>query len=529
MPELPEVEAARRAIAENCLGKRIKKSIVASDPKVIDGVSASDFEASLLRKTIVAAHRKGKNLWLQLDSPPFPSFQFGMAGAVYIKGVAVTKYKRSAVKDDEEWPSKYSKVFIELDDGMELSFTDKRRFAKVRLLKDPTSVPPISELGPDALLEPMTVDEFAASLSKKKIAIKALLLDQSYISGIGNWIADEVLYQAKVHPLQVAATLSKESCATLQKCIKEVVHYAVQVDAESRHFPRGWLFHFRWGKKPGKVNGKKIEFITAGGRTTAFVPELQKLSGSQAAKAVSKQGKQSNRRKGRQDEGDKDEQEIDEGDIAEKTTRKKEMKPKGPAKKKIPAKRKSKESDGGTDESEPDEDNIAGNTKPKKGVKAKGQVKKKLPTKRKSINVDEENGGGTDEEDEDAENTKPKKGPKAKGQVKKVPAKRKSKESDEEENSDGTDEEDNIAENTKPKKGTKAKGQVKKNLPAKRKSEESEGEENDDGMEDNDDEDDKVQKKRSKKVTDIHSKTGKTTKKKVQPSQTSKNVKTKSK
>ncbi|XP_024021887.1 formamidopyrimidine-DNA glycosylase isoform X1 [Morus notabilis] len=530
MPELPEVEAARRAIAENCLGKRIKKSIVASDPKVIDGVSASDFEASLLRKTIVAAHRKGKNLWLQLDSPPFPSFQFGMAGAVYIKGVAVTKYKRSAVKDDEEWPSKYSKVFIELDDGMELSFTDKRRFAKVRLLKDPTSVPPISELGPDALLEPMTVDEFAASLSKKKIAIKALLLDQSYISGIGNWIADEVLYQAKVHPLQVAATLSKESCATLQKCIKEVIEKAVEVGADSSQYPNNWIFHAR-EKKPGKafVDGKKIEFITAGGRTTAFVPELQKLSGSQAAKAVSKQGKQSNRRKGRQDEGDKDEQEIDEGDIAEKTTRKKEMKPKGPAKKKIPAKRKSKESDGGTDESEPDEDNIAGNTKPKKGVKAKGQVKKKLPTKRKSINVDEENGGGTDEEDEDAENTKPKKGPKAKGQVKKVPAKRKSKESDEEENSDGTDEEDNIAENTKPKKGTKAKGQVKKNLPAKRKSEESEGEENDDGMEDNDDEDDKVQKKRSKKVTDIHSKTGKTTKKKVQPSQTSKNVKTKSK
>lgn len=77
MPELPEVEAARRAIEDNCLGKKIVKSLIAEDSKVIKGVSPKDFEASLNGKTIVAAHRKGKNMWLQLDSPPFPSFQFG--------------------------------------------------------------------------------------------------------------------------------------------------------------------------------------------------------------------------------------------------------------------------------------------------------------------------------------------------------------------------------------------------------------------------------------------------------------------
>ncbi|KAJ6696364.1 FORMAMIDOPYRIMIDINE-DNA GLYCOSYLASE [Salix koriyanagi] len=159
------------------------------------------------------------------NSTPHPSlrFQFGMAGAVYIKGVAVTKYKRSAVNDSDEWPSKYSKFFVQLDDGLELSFTDKRRFAKVRLLEDPASKPPISELGPDALLELMTVDELHGSLSKKKIAIKALLLDQSFVSGIGNWIADEVLYQARIHPLQIASSLSRESTATIHKCIEEVI------------------------------------------------------------------------------------------------------------------------------------------------------------------------------------------------------------------------------------------------------------------------------------------------------------------
>ncbi|KAG6422248.1 hypothetical protein SASPL_118813 [Salvia splendens] len=292
MPELPEVEAARRALAENTIGKKIIKAIVADDSKVIDGVSPKDFEAALVGKTIVAVHRKGKNMWIQLDSPPIPSFQFGMAGAVYIKGVVVTKYKRSAVKDTDEWPSKYSKLFVELADGMEFSFTDKRRFAKVRLLDNPVSVPPISELGPDALMEPMTEDDLSNSLRKKNIGIKALLLDQSFISGIGNWMADEVLYQARIHPQQTASSLSKESCATLLKCINEVTEKALEVGADSSQFPDDWIFHSR-EKKPGKafVDGKKIDFIKAGGRTTAYVPELQKLSGNQAVKETGKRSK----------------------------------------------------------------------------------------------------------------------------------------------------------------------------------------------------------------------------------------------
>ncbi|KAF3450908.1 hypothetical protein FNV43_RR06997 [Rhamnella rubrinervis] len=390
MPELPEVEAARRAIEEHCVGKMIRKSVIADDSKVIDGVSPSDFEAALLGKTILAAHRKGKNLWLQLDSPPFPSFQFGMAGAIYIKGVAVTKYKRSAVKDTDEWPSKYSKVYIHLDDGLELSFTDKRRFARVRLLKDPASMPPISELGPDALMEPMTVDEFCESLSKKKTAIKALLLDQSYISGIGNWVADEVLYQANIHPLQLASSLSRESCASLHKCIKEVIEKAIEVGADSSQYPNNWIFHSR-EKKPGKafVDGKKIEFITAGGRTTAFVPDLQKLSGKQAAKAASKPRKQRSRKKGRQgdsDDDDADEPEIDEDKIAESVKPKKGMKLRGQGKK-VPAKRKSKESDDDDDSSEENDAEDEKKMTNSKHFKAEKTNKKNVQTGRSSKNL----------------------------------------------------------------------------------------------------------------------------------------------
>ncbi|TYH48721.1 hypothetical protein ES332_D10G086600v1 [Gossypium tomentosum] len=209
--------------------------------------------------------------------------KFGMAGALFIKGVAVTKYKRSAVKDNDEWPFKYSKFFVELDD-------------------DPTSVPTISELGPNGLFEPMTINEFTDSLSKKKIGIKALLLDQCYISGIGNWIADEVLYQARIHPLQICSSLSKENCATLHNCIKEVIEKAVEVGADSGQFISNWIFHFR-EKKLGKVfvDGKKIDFIN-------------KLNGKVATKAAGKPRKQASKKKGGDEAEDNDDDEDGVGD-----------------------------------------------------------------------------------------------------------------------------------------------------------------------------------------------------------------------
>nr|CAB3470969.1 unnamed protein product [Digitaria exilis] len=184
MPELPEVEAARRALQAHC------------------GAAG-----------------------LQLDAPPFPSFQFAIVlvlQLLLVRSCLILRKAGSVVNSEEEWPSKYSKFFAELDDGLEFSFTDKRRFARVRLFEDPETVPPISELGPDALFAPMSVESFLDSLGRKKIGIKALLLDQSFISGIGNWIADEVLYQSRIHPLQIASNLSRENCEALHRSIHEV-------------------------------------------------------------------------------------------------------------------------------------------------------------------------------------------------------------------------------------------------------------------------------------------------------------------
>ncbi|KAG6554417.1 hypothetical protein Mapa_004334 [Marchantia paleacea] len=276
MPELPEVEASRKFVEDHCLGQPIVRAKVADDSKVVCNVSAQTLEEALTGRTIVRAQRKGKHLWFELDQRPWPAFQFGMTGAILIKDVQGICYKRSAANDEEEWPSKYSKVLVELENGVQMAFTDKRRFARIRLLQDPPTESPISELGPDAYLEFPDEDTFIQAVQLRKGSIKGVLLDQSFLAGIGNWIADEVLYQARIHPELQASIMTSEDCRSLHGAIKEVVQISVTANADHEDFPKDWLFHLRWNKKPGSLDGNKIEFITVGGRTSAYVPALQK-------------------------------------------------------------------------------------------------------------------------------------------------------------------------------------------------------------------------------------------------------------
>ncbi|KAL2936356.1 Formamidopyrimidine-DNA glycosylase [Bienertia sinuspersici] len=122
---------------------------------------------------------------------------------------------------------------------------------------------------------------------------------------------------ARIHPSQNASSLSKGESAKLLKCIKEVILHAVEVDADSQQFPFDWLFHFRWGKKPGKVDGMKIDFITVaeGYVTSAYVPELQKLSG--ASKASPKARKQASKKNKVDDDDDDGNGNDDDEDVRE--------------------------------------------------------------------------------------------------------------------------------------------------------------------------------------------------------------------
>ena len=207
MPELPEVEHARALLEEHCCPRASKgkgkgkgkrkhiEKVVETDPpdeKIVSVGAFSSLAASLEGRVVERVRRKGKYLWLELDARPSVVCHLGMTGSFVVRGVKPASYKSFAV-DEEAWPPRFWKVLLEFSDGTEVAYVDARRFGKVHLKQDPESEKPISDLGPDAWLELPPLEDFRALLAKKAPAIKAVLLNQAVLSGIGNWVADEVL------------------------------------------------------------------------------------------------------------------------------------------------------------------------------------------------------------------------------------------------------------------------------------------------------------------------------------------------
>lgn len=118
------------------------------------------------------------------------------------------------------------------------------------------------------------------------------MLDQSFSAGVGNWVADEVLYQAKIHPAQYTNTLTEDELAALYDKLKFVCETAVKKEADESKFPEDWLMKYRWnkGKKTGQKlpNGVSLKFETVGGRTSAFAPSRQILRKSAVKKITVK-------------------------------------------------------------------------------------------------------------------------------------------------------------------------------------------------------------------------------------------------
>lgn len=119
------------------------------------------------------------------------------------------------------------------------------RFAKVRLLRDPPSEEPVKLLGPDAYSNMPSVAEFTTSLRRYRRPIKALLIDQGILSGIGNWVADEVLYQASIFPEVKGDMVTETQAELIHTAICDVLNTAVDAGANSESFPSSWLFHHR--------------------------------------------------------------------------------------------------------------------------------------------------------------------------------------------------------------------------------------------------------------------------------------------
>ncbi|KAK7193484.1 hypothetical protein DPSP01_000044 [Paraphaeosphaeria sporulosa] len=292
MPEIAEIARIVHFLKKYAAGRVINAVQTQEDTIVYGkvGTSASEFQRAMTGKKIVDAKQQGKYFWLEMDSPPHPLMHFGMSGWMKFSNDDTAHYRPTKV-EEPEWPPKYWKFALELEGepDCQIAFVDARRLARIRLIdakaEDMRKTSPLKENGPDPVIDPeiLTVEWLSNKLRSKKVPIKALLLDQANISGIGNWVGDEIMYQAKLHPEQYSNTFSDAQVAELHKAMMYVCNTAVDTLAESDKFPEDWLMKHRWGKgkKDGQKlpNGAKITFLKVGGRTSAVVPSVQKKTG----------------------------------------------------------------------------------------------------------------------------------------------------------------------------------------------------------------------------------------------------------
>lgn len=266
MPELPEVESVRRA-AERALSGRSFERIDAADGRgVLSRVTARELEKALIGRRVERVARRGKYFWLELSDGKAVLMHLGMTGWM------------SFPRAREPLPP-YTRVCFHMDDGSRAAFTDPRRFGKIRLFAgSPESEAPVRHLGTDPLDRSLDAKALAEKLSGRRRPIKGILLDQRIFAGVGNWIADEVLYQAAIRPDRAGADLSAAEVRRLCTTLHRILQRAVEVEAESDRFPKSWLFHHRWGKKSGArtARGEAIAHTTIAGRTTAWVPSRQR-------------------------------------------------------------------------------------------------------------------------------------------------------------------------------------------------------------------------------------------------------------
>lgn len=283
MPELPEVETVRRVMADVLVGRKIVSADVADDSIVLKKVPPTVVQEAIVGSTVEAVGRWGKYWWLELDRMPWLFGHLGMAGWVRDitpddKAKLTTRLREHGKKDwdGEDGLPRYLKLLLETDKGGRIAFTDGRRLGRLWLAN--SAQEGVIGLGPDVLNDPWKPKDLAAKLKGRTAPIKALLLDQKLFAGVGNWIADEVLFQARIAPAREAGTLSEKEIKKLLAELKDILELAVSVNANSDDYPDTWLFGKRWGGARGKseYRGHTIVRQPIGGRTTAWVPDLQK-------------------------------------------------------------------------------------------------------------------------------------------------------------------------------------------------------------------------------------------------------------
>ncbi len=258
MPELPDVERYRKT-AKKCKISDIDRIVVKGTRfvKSSENELNNKFKGKNFKKII----RHGKYLFLQADKSISLVLHFGMTGDLHF------------LKKDEEEP-KYSRCSINFKNNYVLHILSRRKLGSVELTKDAGSFIKENDLGPDALK--ISRKDFISLLKTKKSMIKTALTNQSDIAGIGNVYADEILYQAKIHPQKSTGQLSEKETDAVYNELHKVLKTAIEANADVSKLPETFLLPSRSKGRHCPGCKGKLESTKIAGRTTFYCPSCQK-------------------------------------------------------------------------------------------------------------------------------------------------------------------------------------------------------------------------------------------------------------
>jgi formamidopyrimidine-DNA glycosylase len=269
MPELPEVETIKNELAPWVVGQSFTQ-VAIFDSELVCGCSAEEVRRGLIGQKVESLERRGKYLIFRLSNGQSLIIHLRMTGVLLLNPKGTDHYARAV---------------FHLSNGHRLVFSDRRRLGLIWLVDDADAV--VGKLGPEPLDKSFTPHVLLQRLSRHHIPIKAALLDQCIVAGVGNMYADEALFAARIHPLKKADALSPAKVRTLHNCIHRVLQAAINskgasVDTYIR--PEGELgtAHSDFkvahrGGEPCPICGSPIERVLVQNRGTYFCPRCQPL------------------------------------------------------------------------------------------------------------------------------------------------------------------------------------------------------------------------------------------------------------
>jgi formamidopyrimidine-DNA glycosylase len=281
MPELPEVETVRQGLTPVLVGRRLVR-VQANRPNLRLPIPV-DLAQRCVGRTVTALDRRAKYLLLRLEGGTVALIHLGMSGSMVARRVEA--HPETGTHDH---------VIFETDDGWRVTFRDPRRFGLITLATEEELATHslLAKLGPEPLSEAFDARVLVAALGGKLTSIKAALLDQRIVAGLGNIYVCEALFRAGISPKRIAATVTGRRADRLAEAIRQVLEEAVaaggsslrdhrQADGELGYFQHTFAVYDREGKAcPGcdcdleKTGG--IERMTQSGRSTFFCARRQR-------------------------------------------------------------------------------------------------------------------------------------------------------------------------------------------------------------------------------------------------------------